>query len=80
MFTKETVLDGSKPEIVLSEKVAENGTDMKKTKTKRHMPEKKNKETAQDIGDADIGDVENLFHNFVEKSRKITNKKKNYIK
>ena len=46
IITKETVLDGSKPEIVLSEKVAENGTDMKKRKKKRHMPEKKNKETA----------------------------------
>ena len=46
IITKETVLDGSKPEIVLSEKVAESGTDMKKAKTKRHMPEKKNKETA----------------------------------
>ena len=44
IITKETVLDGKKPEIILAEKTAEE--DNNKKKVKRHMPEKKNKETA----------------------------------
>lgn len=47
IITKETVLEGKKPDIIVSEqKQTENNSEAKKAKSKRHMPENNSKETA----------------------------------